>query len=78
MNSHARRALRRNYQRRVMDSVRQQMPIFTDLEEDVYKALCQRITLKGIAAGEKIFTKGESCHYAYIIIHGLVEVSVLI
>eukprot|EP01039_Chlorochromonas_danica_P007650 gene7650-8453_t len=73
MNSHARRALRRNYQRRVMDSVRQQMPIFSDLEEDVYKALCQRITLKGIAAGEKIFTKGEACHYAYIIIHGLVE-----
>lgn len=65
--------LRKNYYSRVLDSVRELLPVLHDMDEELYESLCSKVTLKCYNQGDKIYTKGQHAKYAYIVVHGMVK-----
>eukprot|EP01039_Chlorochromonas_danica_P007663 gene7663-8468_t len=67
------RTLRRNYQRRLIDSVRSQVGMLKELDDTMYSSLCSKVSLKGFRAGEVLFAKDSPCTTSYIVLTGVVQ-----
>lgn len=75
LDKRLRRVLQRNFLKSVLDSVRPVVPMLSEMEDKGYVVLSTLINLKYFDKDDSIYLKGSSSDYSYIVMRGLVKVS---
>ena len=69
-------SLRNFYRQRLLNNVMAISPLFKDFDPSERKAIVEKFRMRQAAPGEKIIAEGKSSDGLYVVLHGVVEVSV--